>query len=302
MPGPASGLRRGTCVGRRQRIAIGRYHGTASSRSRGLSGPAPECRRNRRWCRRKVRSLGVGIYTVATMRARLRPSPGPGRGPRRNDEQAQVPHLDIAGRVRRRPEPERGEPARRGWDAAARVGLPAARLARTARPAGRRGEREHSGHRGVAGERRRRRDGPQDVRTSGRRGLGGRAVEGLVGGGPAVPQRRVRPHPSPTRAFGDGGRDHLPLRDRRDRAGARAGEGGRGRPATCGSGAAPRPFSSTWRRDFWTNSSSHLVPVVLGDGERIFDNLGDTEPQLELVRVVDAPGVTHLKYRVLPSP
>jgi dihydrofolate reductase len=45
-----------------------------------------------------------------------------------------------------------------------------------------------------------------------------------------------------------------------------------------------------------------LVPVLLGDGERIFDNLGDTEPQLELVRVVDAPGVTHLKYRVLPSP
>ncbi len=42
----------------------------------------------------------------------------------------------------------------------------------------------------------------------------------------------------------------------------------------------------------------HVVPVLLGDGERLFDNLGDAEPQLEQVRAVDAPGVAHLKYRV----
>jgi dihydrofolate reductase len=41
----------------------------------------------------------------------------------------------------------------------------------------------------------------------------------------------------------------------------------------------------------------HVVPVVLGDGARIFDNLGDAEVQLEQVRAVQAPGVTHLKYR-----
>ncbi len=41
----------------------------------------------------------------------------------------------------------------------------------------------------------------------------------------------------------------------------------------------------------------HVVPVVLGDGARIFDNLGDAEVQLEQVRAVEAPGVTHLKYR-----
>jgi dihydrofolate reductase len=46
----------------------------------------------------------------------------------------------------------------------------------------------------------------------------------------------------------------------------------------------------------------HVVPVLLGDGERLFDNLGDAEPQLEQVRAVDAPGVTHLKYRVRPGP
>ncbi len=43
----------------------------------------------------------------------------------------------------------------------------------------------------------------------------------------------------------------------------------------------------------------HVVPVLLGDGARIFDNLGDTEVQLEQVRAVEAPGVAHLKYRVV---
>jgi dihydrofolate reductase len=43
----------------------------------------------------------------------------------------------------------------------------------------------------------------------------------------------------------------------------------------------------------------HVVPVVLGDGSRIFDNLRDPEVQLEQVRAVEAPGVTHLKYRVV---
>jgi dihydrofolate reductase len=41
----------------------------------------------------------------------------------------------------------------------------------------------------------------------------------------------------------------------------------------------------------------HVVPLLLGDGSRIFDNLRDPEVQLEQVRAVEAPGVTHLKYR-----
>jgi dihydrofolate reductase len=41
----------------------------------------------------------------------------------------------------------------------------------------------------------------------------------------------------------------------------------------------------------------HVVPVVLGGGARVFDNLGDSEVQLEQVRAIEAPGVTHLKYR-----
>jgi len=43
----------------------------------------------------------------------------------------------------------------------------------------------------------------------------------------------------------------------------------------------------------------HVVPVLLGDGARLFDNLGDAEVELKQVRAVEAPGVTHLKYRVV---
>ncbi|HET8820845.1 MAG TPA: dihydrofolate reductase family protein, partial [Thermoleophilaceae bacterium] len=41
----------------------------------------------------------------------------------------------------------------------------------------------------------------------------------------------------------------------------------------------------------------HVVPVVLGDGSRLFDNLRDADVRLEQVRALEAPGVTHLKYR-----
>ncbi|MEH0819129.1 MULTISPECIES: dihydrofolate reductase family protein [unclassified Micromonospora] len=40
----------------------------------------------------------------------------------------------------------------------------------------------------------------------------------------------------------------------------------------------------------------HLVPIVLGGGERLFDDVGD--PRLEQVSVVAGPTVTHLTYRV----
>src|ERR687888_624588 len=42
----------------------------------------------------------------------------------------------------------------------------------------------------------------------------------------------------------------------------------------------------------------HIVPVLLGGGARLFDNLGGAAIELEQVRAVEAPGVTHLKYKV----
>jgi len=41
----------------------------------------------------------------------------------------------------------------------------------------------------------------------------------------------------------------------------------------------------------------HLVPILLGDGERLFVDVDDLA--LEQERVLEAPGVTHLRYRVV---
>jgi dihydrofolate reductase len=43
----------------------------------------------------------------------------------------------------------------------------------------------------------------------------------------------------------------------------------------------------------------HLVPVLLGAGVRLFDHLGSDNIELETIRVVDAPGVTHLRFRIV---
>lgn len=43
----------------------------------------------------------------------------------------------------------------------------------------------------------------------------------------------------------------------------------------------------------------HLVPVLLGGGVRLLDNLGDAKVGLELDRVADSPAVTHLRYRIV---
>ena len=43
----------------------------------------------------------------------------------------------------------------------------------------------------------------------------------------------------------------------------------------------------------------HLVPVLLGAGIRLFDHLGAAPIDLECTRVIEAPGVTHLRYRIV---
>ena len=42
-----------------------------------------------------------------------------------------------------------------------------------------------------------------------------------------------------------------------------------------------------------------INPVILGSGERLFDGFEAGKPALELVRVLGAPGVAHLRYRVI---
>ena len=41
----------------------------------------------------------------------------------------------------------------------------------------------------------------------------------------------------------------------------------------------------------------HIVPVILGAGERLLENVGD--PTLEPVNVIASPAVTHVKFRVI---
>lgn len=42
----------------------------------------------------------------------------------------------------------------------------------------------------------------------------------------------------------------------------------------------------------------HVAPILLGGGARLFDGVGP-DLKLALLRTVEAPGVTHLKYRVV---
>ena len=42
----------------------------------------------------------------------------------------------------------------------------------------------------------------------------------------------------------------------------------------------------------------HVTPIILGGGARLFDGVG-SDLRLEQVRVVEGPGVAHLKYRVV---
>ena len=42
----------------------------------------------------------------------------------------------------------------------------------------------------------------------------------------------------------------------------------------------------------------HLIPVLLGEGRRLFEHLGADHIELEPVRVLEGSGVIHLRYRV----
>ena len=52
---------------------------------------------------------------------------------------------------------------------------------------------------------------------------------------------------------------------------------------------------SLLRADVLDEIEIHLMPLLLGDGRRLFDG---ERAELELTRVLEAPGVTHLRYRV----
>jgi dihydrofolate reductase len=45
----------------------------------------------------------------------------------------------------------------------------------------------------------------------------------------------------------------------------------------------------------------HLIPVLLGQGHLLFEDMPPDRIELELLGVLDGPGVLHLRYRVRPE-
>jgi dihydrofolate reductase len=43
----------------------------------------------------------------------------------------------------------------------------------------------------------------------------------------------------------------------------------------------------------------HIAPLLLGGGVRLFEGLGPDRVQLEVIRAIHSPAVTHVKYRVV---
>lgn len=43
----------------------------------------------------------------------------------------------------------------------------------------------------------------------------------------------------------------------------------------------------------------HLVPILLGGGRKLFDQVASDKVDLEKTRVIASPGVTHLRFRVV---
>lgn len=117
-----------------------------------------------------------------------------------------------------------------------------------------------------------------------------------MGGGPSLPRADLRPHPPPARAAGDGrGTTFHFVTDGIESALARAREAAGGKDVRLGGGAeAAQQYLAAGLID---ELQLNLVPILLGQGERLFENVG-TDLALEQMRVIHTPEVTHIRYRV----
>lgn len=96
----------------------------------------------------------------------------------------------------------------------------------------------------------------------------------------------------------EGGNTFTFVTDGIDSALEQAREAAQGKDITLGGGAnVARQYL---RAGLVDEVEINLVPILLGDGERLFERLGNNLHDLELVRTVPAPGVVHLKF-VRPS-
>ena len=105
----------------------------------------------------------------------------------------------------------------------------------------------------------------------------------------------LRAQPPAARSVGR----ELPAGDVRDSTGSRARWRRRRRPpgtGTCWCMARTRRNGRS-RPGCWTSCRSSQIPVLFGGGRRLFDVL-PSRVELEIVRVIDTPEATHIRYRV----
>ncbi len=204
--------------------------------------------------------------------------------------------LDLAGRLPRRPEPERGAPAGRRGE---RLHEWALELAAWRRPHGREGGEVNASTAVVE-------ESLADV---------GAVVMGrkMFGGGPGPWEARPwdgwwgeePPFHTPVFVLTHHEREPLEMRggttfyfvtDGIESALAQAVEAAAGKDVSLAGGAdAFQQCLSAGRLDELVLS---VVPVLLGGGTRLFDRGAGAGLALERVGCVEAPGVTHLRYRV----
>ena len=142
----------------------------------------------------------------------------------------------------------------------------------------RRGQREHADRRGDPRQRRRDHHGPKHVRwrawTVGRRPL-----EGLVGRQPALPQPGLRSHP-PRRASRWSCRAEPPSTSSRMGSSRRSSRPGQPPATRTYPWAAVRVAAQQYlAAGLLDEIVVSIVPVLLGSGARLFDNLGDAKPR-----------------------
>jgi hypothetical protein len=111
---------------------------------------------------------------------------------------------------------------------------------------------------------------------------------------PSLPHVGLCADPPSPRAAGDGGRHpFFFVVDGIESALEQAKQAAGDRDVLLG--GVPAWSCSTWPPG-WSTSSCHSSRSC-SDGERLLENVGDL--QVQQVRAVEAPGVTHIKYRVV---
>ncbi|MGH2534662.1 MAG: dihydrofolate reductase family protein [Thermomicrobiales bacterium] len=93
----------------------------------------------------------------------------------------------------------------------------------------------------------------------------------------------------------DGGTTFTFVTDGVDRALAQAKAAAGGKDVSVAGGA--NVIQQFLRAGLLDELQIHLVPILLGGGVRLFEQLDADQVALERVRVIDSPTVTHLKYR-----